>query len=413
MAQRVIVIGGGAAGLMAAGRAAELGASVTLLEKNDRPGIKVRLTGGGRCNLTNNLAPRQFVAHLGPNGMFMRNALARFGPAELRAWFAAQGVPTVVEPDGRVFPASNSSRDVVEALQRYNAAHGVRAVYLSAVAEIIAAEGRARGVRLRDGATLEADAIVLATGGASYPTTGSSGDGYAMAQKLGHTITPLRPGLIPLVCAEPWVRRLQGVSLGAAGATLSQGERTLASGVGEMLFTHYGVSGPLILDLSSRLGAALDSGPVRLTLDMLPARPLETFDQLLQRDLAELGRARYMALLRRYLTQTVAEVLAEVSGIPAEQRLSELSAAQRRATADLLKRLGLTITATRPLQEAMVTLGGVRCDEVDPRTMASRRVEGLYLAGELLDVAGETGGYNLTIAFSTGRIAGENAAATH
>lgn len=406
---RVIVVGGGAAGLMAAGRAAELGAEVLLLEKTRRVGKKLRITGKGRCNLTNACDVATFIGHLRPDGSFLRNALARFFAPELIAFFEEHGVPTVVERGNRVFPASGRAGDVVEALKRYCLDQGVQLRYRRPVDGILVEEGAVCGVRCGQ-ETEPATQVILATGGLSYPLTGSTGDGYRLAQRLGHTVTPLRPGLVPLETTDPFIPRLQGLTLKNVRATMYRGDEMLASEFGELLFTHFGLSGPIILTLSSRVSEALALGPLQCRIDLKPALDEATLDARLQRELASLGKGSYHALLRRLLPRSLVPVFAERSGIATTQRLDQFTAAQRRCVLELLKRFDVTVSATRPIDEAIITLGGVPCNEVDPQTMASRRVRGLYLAGELLDIAGDTGGYNLQIAFTTGRIAGESAA---
>lgn len=409
MAEKIIVIGGGAAGLMAAGRAAELGASVLLFEKTRHLGNKLRITGQGRCNLTNNCTVNQCMQHLGAHGAFMHNAFARFFVDDLVSFFERLGVPTVTERGRRVFPASQRASDVVDALRRYCLDHGVHVRRDARVEKIITNDGEVRGVRVNN-TIVAASGIVLATGGMSYPTTGSTGDGYEMAKKVGHTITPLSPGLVPLVTAEDFVPRLQGLSLRNVQATLCQDGRELASEFGEMLFTHFGVSGPIILTLSSQLQGELDTPPVRLHIDLKPALSKQTLDQRLLRDIAELGTANYHTLLKGLLPRSLIEVFMERSGIPRQQRMSQFTREQRKIVIDLLKCFDMTIVGKRSFDEAIITLGGVACDEIVPQTMASRRVGGLYLAGEIIDVAGDTGGYNLQIAFTTGYLAGESAA---
>lgn len=257
---------------------------------------------------------------------------------------------------------------------------------------------------------MTAQAIILATGGASYPKTGSTGDGFRIARELGHTVAPLRPGLVPLVTAEEWVPRLQGLSLRNVRASLFHGDRRVAQEFGEMLFTHYGVSGPIILTLSGLVSERLESGPLRLSIDLKPALDDKTLDARLLRELAAGPKSGYYALLKRLLPKSLIDVFAELSGISPHQSLSQFTVDQRRRVRGLLKDLSVSIVATRPIDEAIVTIGGVSTNEIDPRTMESRLVKGLYFAGEIIDVAGETGGYNLQAAFTTGRIAGESAA---
>lgn len=409
MPKKIIVIGGGAAGLMAAGRAAEMDADVLLFEKTRRLGNKLRITGKGRCNLTNNCPVKEFIQHLGPNGMFMRNAFARFFVDDLLAFFENLGVPTVTERGQRVFPTSQKAGDVVDALRRHCLEQGVRVRRGARVQEIIKENGETRGVKVNN-AIVEGTALVLATGGMSYPSTGSTGDGYEMARQMGHTITPLRPGLVPLITAEEFVPRLQGLSLRNVQATLHQDGKELASEFGEMLFTHFGVSGPIILTLSSQLRGELDNAPVRLRIDLKPALNKQILDQRLLRDITELGNANYHTLLEGLLPRSLIDVFVERSGIPRQQRMSQFTREQRRTVIDLLKCFEVTVVGKRSFDEAIITLGGIACDEIMPQTMASRRVRGLYLAGEIIDVAGDTGGYNLQIAFTTGHLAGESAA---
>ena len=411
MSERIIVVGGGAAGLMAGGRAAELGAQVLLLEKTRQLGTKVRLTGNGRCNLTNDSPLREFLTHLGPNASFLRNAFARFFAPDTIAFFTERGVPTVTEEGHRVFPVSNSAHDVAGALRRYCLEHNVQFRYLSPVDELIVEEGQITGVRVGD-LVLSAGQVILATGGMSYPTTGSSGDGYKLAEQVGHTIVPLRPGLVPLVTSDAFTPRLQGLSLQNVRVLLYKGDQLLASATGDVVFTHFGISGPAVLTLSVAAADALQQGPLRLVLDMRPELDDAQLDAQLRQDLAAAGKASYHSLLKRMLPRTAVDVFRERSEIPADQWINQFTAEQRGRLRRLLKAFDLTVVGTRPINEAMITLGGVDVAEIDPRTMASRLVQGLYFAGEIIDVAGDTGGDNLQVAFTTGYLAGEHAART-
>jgi len=410
MKHGIVVVGAGAAGLMAAGRAAELGADVLLLEKTGGIGNKLRITGKGRCNLTNDCEIREFIAHFGPTGPFLRNSLARYYVSDLIQFFAAHGVPTVTERGQRVFPASNEAEDVVKALRRYCLDHGVQFRTHAPVEEIRVVEGALRGVRVVGGATYDARRVIIATGGLSYPGTGSTGDGYRLARAVGHTVVEPRPGLVPLVTAEPFVERLQGLSLRNVRATLLQGNRELGGEFGEMLFTHFGVSGPIILTLSRLATEALATGPVRLSIDLKPALSAEQLDARIRRDIAALGASSYPALLKRLLPRLLIAVFQERSGIARDRALSQLTADERGRIVTLLQAFDLTVVATRPITEAIITIGGVSTREIDPRSMESRLVPGLYYAGEVIDVAGDTGGFNLQVAFTTGRVAGESAA---
>ena len=409
MSARIIVVGGGAAGLMAAGRAAELGANVLLLEKQPKAGLKLGITGKGRCNLTNDSSIQDHLAHLGPQGAFMRNAYARFFVADTLAFFHARGVPTVTERGRRVFPASQRAHDVVAALRAYCLEHQVQFRYHSPVDTLELAEGAIAAASVGD-KRMAAAAVILATGGMSYPRTGSTGDGYRLAAQAGHTIIPPRPGLVPLVLQETCVPRLEGLSLRNVRASLYQGQRLLAVEFGELVFTADGVSGPIILTLSMTAADALARGPLRLALDLKPALDEAELDQRLQRDLATLGKAPYATLLKGLLPRSLIEVFAERSGIAAEHPLNQFTAQQRQHVVRLLKAFEFSVVATRPIDEAIITQGGVSTKEIDPITMASRRTPGLYLAGEMIDVAGDTGGYNLQVAFTTGYLAGESAA---
>jgi predicted Rossmann fold flavoprotein len=418
--QRVIVVGGGAAGLMAAGRAAELCADVVLLEKGARFGRKLMVTGNGHCNLTNSCPHVEFIKHLGPTGAFMRNALARFGVPELLEFMQHLGVPTVTKRDGRVYPASLSARDVLGALVCYNQAHGVHFACNCAADSLEVQDGAVVGVYTRpDRAFIPADAIVLATGGKSWAHTGSNGDGYVILGQLGHRIIAPHPGLVPLVVAEVWVKSLEGIALPAVGISALQGKQRLARLVGEILFTNDGLSGPAVLDASSRISGALELGPVQLTLDLFPQVTCENLVTQLSSELHASGNLEVARILQSHLPRRLALVMIGLALKSANSKnspenyhfpASQFTAKQIVSLAELCKRLPFHVLATRPFSEAMITVGGVDCGEVDPLTFGSKRVKGLYISGELLDIAGDTGGYNLQIAFTSGRLAGEAAA---
>lgn len=435
---QVIVVGGGASGMMAAGRAAEMGADVLLLEKTPRLGNKLRITGKGRCNLTNEADVRAFIGHFGPNGRFLHGAFSRFFTDDLREFFARLGVPTVVERGGRVFPESSEANDVADALRRYCLESGVRVRHKAGVDRLILSGGRIAGAAAGD-AEFQSPAVILATGGASYPGTGSSGDGYRLAASVGHTIVPIRAALVPLQTAEPWVPRMMGVSLRNVRATLLVDGKAVASEFGEMLFTHFGVSGPIILTLSrhadvgarhsqkgghQRTAASLRNGSseegqagnasplpkVQIGVDLKPALSDEILDARLRRDLDAHGKQAFRTLVKGLVPAKMVDVLVELSGVPADKPANQVSARERAALLSLLRDLRMTVTGQRPLSEAIVTAGGVALDEVDPRTLESRRAPGLYFCGEVLDLDADTGGYNLQAAFSTGWVAGEMAA---
>jgi len=409
--RRVIVVGGGAAGLMAAGQAAEVGAETLLLEKMDRPGRKLRIAGKGRCNLTN-LAPlSEFVAHFGPNGRFLRQAFAQFSNSDLVAFFEKLGVRTVTERGGRVFPVSGQAQDVVDALVRWIRDQGATLRTRSPVERLLVEEGRVTGVQVSQGQVYHADAAIVATGGASYPATGSTGDGYRLAASLGHTIVPIRPALVPLETAGDVAPRLQGLSLRNVTVRVWGNGQKQAEAFGEMLFTHFGVSGPIILSLSRQVVDALRLGQrVILSIDLKPALDEGRLDARLLRDLDAHGKQQFRTLLKGLLPSKLIPVCINLTGIPSDKRAHQITSEERQRLRTWLKDFRLEVTGHRPFAEAIITAGGVDTREVGPRTMASRLVEGLYFAGEVLDVDADTGGYNLQAAFSTGWVAGRSAA---
>ncbi len=407
----VIVVGAGAAGLMAAGQAALAGADVLLLEKMDRPGRKLRITGKGRCNLTNIAAVDEFIAHFGPQGRFLRQALGRFFSSELIDLFAQLGVDTVTERGGRVFPAGDRAQDIVDALVHWVDRCGVTLLDGTTVQDLHVEGGRVVGVCAARGQSWDADAVIVATGGASYPATGSTGDGYRLAQSVGHTITPIRPALVPLETDGDVARRLQGLSLRMVTVRVWAGGKKLGQEFGEMLFTHFGLSGPIILSLSRTVVDALREGQeVTVSIDLKPALDEQKLDARLLRDLDTHGKQQFRTLLKELLPAKLIPVCIDLTGIPADKMGHQITAAERRRLRAWLKDFRLQVTGHRPLAEAIVTAGGVETAEIDPRTMASRRVSGLYFAGEVIDVDADTGGYNLQAAFSTGWLAGRSAA---
>lgn len=422
MKVRVIVIGAGAAGLIAAGRAAELGAQVLLLEKMEEAGKKILISGQKRCNITNSAPLETFLQNYHPDGRFLRNAFARFFREALLDLLSRYGVKTQTERGGRIFPASGRAADVRDALLRYATAQGVEIRYRTPVQSLLTTEQRITGVRLHDGTVLNADAVILTTGGASWTGTGSTGDGYRMAAEVGHTIVPLRPSLVPLTVAEKsYAQALQGVSLrkvrchlltrDAAGRTLPLPPPYPLPDTGEMLFTHFGVSGPLVLSLSLGAVDALRSRQeVWLSIDLKPGMTLDEVRARLQREFEAAPHKHLPALLASWGPKRIGEVLTSWSGIGDAREVHTLRAAERDALAALIKDWRWRITGSLPLEAGMVTAGGVALKEVDPRTLASRKMQGLYLAGEVLDIAADTGGFNLQAAFSTGYVAGESAA---
>jgi len=433
--KQVIVIGAGASGMMAAGRAAELGAEVLLLEKMKRPGKKLLISGQTRCNLTNARGLDDFISMYGPNGRFLRNVFHRYFRNDLLAFLEHYGVETKPQPDGRVFPASDDARDVVKAFQRYLADYGVQMHTGVRATGIQVDGGRVKGVQTEHG-QYGAAAVILATGGASYPGTGSTGDGYRMAEAVGHTITRLRPALVPLVVQEVRLAKsMQGVSLRNVRLTAfrSQADEIEASLTptndvgrgtghekapwpiiesrrGEMMITHFGISGPITLQMSLAIVDALQKGPVSVSIDLQPDLSEKQLHQLLQRDFELHGKRSHRRILSELLPRKMVEPFVEMTGIPPDKPVNQIGAAERKRLVSLLKSLRFDIKGPLPLAAAMVTAGGVSLKEIDPHTMASRLVTGLYFCGEVLDLDADTGGYNLQAAFSTGYVAGGQAA---
>ena len=434
-AKRVVVVGAGASGMMAAGRAAELAASVLLLEKTKHPGNKILISGKTRCNLTNAKELDDFIAMYCPDGRFLYGAFHRFFRDDLLAFLRRYGVETKTERGGRVFPASDDARDVVKAFERYMADHGVQVRTDTRVTGIQVDKGRAVGVQTEKGA-VSATAVVLATGGASYPETGSTGDGYRLAAVLGHTITKLRPALVPLVVHEfERAESMQGVSLRNVRLTAYQcpadeinrsltptsdwgrgisGKQPpwpiIESRRGEMMITHFGIGGPVTLLMSLAIVDALENGPVSVSIDLKPALDEKQLRQRLQRDFDRYAKRSYRNILKGLLPQKMVDPFVELTGILPEKPGHQINAEERERLLNLLKSLRFNIEGPLSMASAMVTAGGVSLKEIDPRTMASRLIEGLYFCGEVIDLDGDTGGYNLQAAFSTGYIAGEQAA---
>ncbi|MFA5400999.1 MAG: NAD(P)/FAD-dependent oxidoreductase [Dehalococcoidia bacterium] len=433
--KKVLVIGGGAGGMLAAGRAAELGAEVTLLEKMERPGKKVLLSGNGRCNLSNTRDIGEFIAMFGPNGRFLYHAFHHFFRDDLLKLLAGSGIATQAEPDGRIFPVSGKSTDVVKALQKYMSGRGVEILTGVKVTAIEIADNSAVLVKTA-AADYLADAVVLATGGASYPQTGSTGDGYRMAAQLGHSMVRLRPALVPLVVKERQAAAgLQGISLSDVrltcftclaedvdvaatpradrGRGLGTGKSRppmLESRRGGIVFTQDGLSGPAALLMSLAVADALESGPVSLTIDLQPGKTLSQLSEDLKTIIRAHGSRQLKSILNELLPERITLDVLMKACVSADTGASQVTSIQRQAITRALKGLAFNVEGVRPLAEAMVTAGGVSLDEVDPRTMQSKIVRGLYFCGEVLDLDADTGGFNLQAAFSTGYLAGGCAA---
>lgn len=406
--KNVIVVGGGPAGIMAAGIAAHRGNKVVLLEKNDRLAKKLLISGKGRCNITNDTDIEGLIENTPGNGNFLYSAFYTFSNQDLISFINELGLETKVERGGRVFPVSDSARDVVSALMRFLNKNNVKIMTGSPVRNIIYQNDKVSGVVLTDGTVLEADSVVLAVGGMSYPGTGSTGDGYEMAKKLGHTVTPLKPSLVPLVTGEEWVKDLQGLSLKNISVSFKNNRgKEIYSDFGEMIFTHFGVSGPVILSASRHL-LAYDFKDITLSVDLKPALSEEKLDERVQRDFEKYSRKQYKNSLDELLPQKLIPVVIELSSIDPYKPVHQITKEERKRLVALLKRLEVTIAAARPIKEAIVTAGGIKTNEINPSTMESRKIKGLYFAGEIIDVDAYTGGFNLTIAFSTGYLAGMN-----
>ncbi len=404
----VIVIGGGAAGMMAALFAARTGGRVTLLERNEKLGKKVYITGKGRCNVTNDCTVDEFMREVARNPRFLYSALSCFSPQQMMALLEDGGCPVVVQRGRRVFPATEKASDVTRTLEKLLREAGVKVVFGARVQDIVTREGAVSGVMLTDGRGLSADRVILATGGLSCPLTGSTGDGYRMAEKLGHTLVPRSAVLSAVETVETWPGELMGLSLRNVTLTLKKGRKTLYSELGEMLFTHFGVSGPLVLTMSCHLPENLADASV--TLNLKPGLTREQLDARLQRDFDENSRKMLRSVLPGLLPARLAEMFAGLCGVDGEKVCAQITREERECLADGMQNLPLTIKRLAPIEEAIVTRGGVSVKEITPSTMESKRVSGLYFAGEVIDVDAHTGGYNLQIAWSTGALAGMCAA---
>lgn len=408
----VVVIGAGPAGLMAAGQAASQGASVLLLEKKDRPALKLRITGKGRCNVTNTADRTDFFTHFGREGRFLHHAFGVFFSQELLDFLNKLGVETESERGGRIFPKSNDANEVADALVQWTKSLHVKLLLKHRVIEIKRDASGITGVRVQTGDevhTIQTRRVILATGGASYPGTGSTGDGFQFAKTLGHSLVAIRPALVPLETAGPIAKQLQGLSLKNAGVTVRISGKKEMEAFGEMLFTHFGVSGPIILTLSKGIVRALsEKKPVELGIDLKPALDEQKLDARLLREIQEHPKQQLKSMMKTLLPQKMIDVCLEQNGLDPQKMLHEFSKEERKRLRNWLKSFGLVVSGHRPIAEAIVTAGGVDLKEVDAKTMESKKCPGLYLAGEVLNLDGDTGGYNLQAAFSTGWLAGRS-----
>ena len=405
----VLVIGGGAAGLMAAGTAAMYGADTCLLEKNEKCGKKLFITGKGRCNVTNAAPINDFMGQIPGDGRFLYSAFSTFNNEDLRELLRQQGVETKVERGGRVFPVSDKSSDVLRALSDY--VSNCRSVqYNSKVKELIIKDDAVCGVVLASGKKITAKAVIIATGGMSYPQTGSDGDGYRFATAAGHIIVTPKPSLVPLETVESWPKEVMGLSLkNVALSACNQNGKVLYQENGEMLFTHFGLSGPLVLSASAHL-RDYEHNRYTMTIDLKPALSCEQLDSRILRDFDEEKNKDFVNSLDKLLPKKLIPVIVRLSAIGPRKKVNEITKEERTRLVKLFKELTLTVKRPRPIAEAIVTAGGVNIKELVPKTMASKKISGLYFAGEVLDLDAYTGGYNLQIAFSTGYLAGKSAA---
>lgn len=407
---KVAIIGGGAAGLLAGIAAAQNGAQVTIFEKMRLPGKKIMITGKGRCNITNACEIPEFIKNIPGNGRFLNSALHRFTNDDIVLLLESHGLQTKVERGGRIFPVSDKAKDVVDTLVRIFTEAGGKLQLDTKVIEILAKDGQVTGVKTISG-VYPADAVILAAGGASYPGTGSDGGGAKLAAKLGHKIVPLRPSLVPLESDYPYVDDLQGLSLRNVQGTLTADGEKIGSEFGEMLFTHFGVSGPIILSLSNLAAKALDEGKeVELHIDLKPALSEEKLDARIQRDFTQYSKKQLANGMKDLLPQRLIPVVCDMAYLDEEKFINQISREERHRLLAALKDFCVPITSTRPLAEAIVTAGGVSVKEINPKTMESKLIRGLHFAGEVMDVDGYTGGYNLQAAFSSGHAAGMAAA---
>lgn len=404
----IAVIGGGAAGMIAAYAAAVRGYRVTIYERNEKLGKKLYITGKGRCNVTNAADMEECMKQVVSNPRFLYSAFYSFSNQDMMNLLEEGGCPLKTERGLRVFPVSDKSSDVLAAMQRLLNRAGVTVRLRTGVKRLLEENGRITGIETDNGQKIPADAVILATGGISYPSTGSTGDGYRLAGEAGHTVTKLRPALVPLVCREEWARELQGLALKNISIRVTDGKKTIYQDFGELLFTHFGISGPVILSASSRISAALEKRPLNLLIDLKPALTQEQLDSRLLRDFDQEKNRQFKNSLYQLYPSRLADMIVRLSGISPDKPVNGISREERREIVRLTKNLPLTITGTRDYNEAIITQGGIRIREVDPSTMESRLVHGLYFAGEVLDLDAMTGGFNLQIAWSTGYLAGSS-----
>ena len=405
---KVIVIGGGAAGMMAAIAAAEHGHHVLLLEKNEKLGKKIYITGKGRCNVTNACEMDKLFENMVSNPKFMYSAFYDYTNMQVMELLQEAGCPLKTERGERVFPVSDHSSDIIAAFERILRKRNVNIQLHTTVQSIRTQDGHVTGVLLSDGRKQDADAVVVATGGLSYPTTGSTGDGYRMAQELGHTMKECTPALVPMKIREEWCRQLQGLSLKNVTLTMLCGGKLIYEGFGEMLFTHFGISGPLVLSASSFYGKCKDKSQVSVRIDLKPALSEEQLDKRILRDFEQNLNKQVKNVIGSLYPAKLVPVMIALSGIDGDKKIHEITKEERKNLLAVTKHLTMQVDGLRDYNEAIITQGGIRVKEVNPSTLESRLVSGLYFAGEVLDLDALTGGFNLQIAWSTGHLAGSS-----
>lgn len=406
MRNKVLVIGGGAAGMFAAVTAARNGSEVHLYEQNEKLGKKLFITGKGRCNVTNAAEMEVLFSSVVTNAKFLYSSFYGCTNEDVIAFFNEIGLETKVERGDRVFPVSDRSSDVIQALGRELKKQGVHIYLHTKVKQVRETDGCFCSIVLEDGKEITGDACIITTGGFSYQTTGSRGDGYRFARELGHSVTDIRPALVPMETEETYTHELQGLSLRNVTAEIKRGKKVLYSDFGEMLFTHYGVSGPLMLSASSLVGKQFEKGPLELRIDLKPALTEEQLDQRVLRDFEENKNKQFKNAVGKLFPAKLIPVMIELSGIDPEKKVNEVSKEERRQFVRLIKAFPATLIGLRDYNEAIITQGGVKVKEIDPSTMGSKLVKGIYFAGEVLDLDALTGGFNLQIAWSTAYAAG-------
>lgn len=405
--KKVLIIGGGVAGLIAAAESAKRGNDTLVVEKMSRPGRKLMITGKGRCNITNACFDiEELIQNVISNKRFMYSAFSSFMPYDTIALMEDLGVATKIERGQRVFPVSDKAVDVVDALVKYAQDSGASFIQ-GRVMSFDISDNKITAVVLEDGTRLECDAVALCTGGKSYPKTGSTGDGYFLARSVGHNVTKIKPSLVPIVLSNNFVPKLQGLSLKNVKITVFDGEKEIYSDFGEMIFTHYGVSGPIILSASCHMDSP-KSHNYKIHLDLKPALDEKTLDRRIQRDFAENNNKDFINSLSALLPKKAVPVIVSLSGIEPGEKVNQITKEQRKKLVSAIKDIVLNVSDFRPIDEAIITSGGVETKEVNPKTMQSKIVDNLYFAGEILDVDAYTGGFNLQIAFSTGYLCGNN-----